>query len=116
MRPTQVLAVVCVATAWACGASVQPPNDAWAAAQADVGRAQSAGADRIPDAKLHLQLAQEDLAQAKRLIGDDNGRATTLTEVARSEAQLAQSIARSSAAEDQARQAADALQKGPAAN
>jgi hypothetical protein len=114
MRPNPVIAALCIATAWACGSSIQPPNDAWAAASADVGRAQSAGADRVPDAKLHLQLAQEDLAQAKRLIGDDNGRASTLTEVARAEAQLALSIARGAAADDQARQANDELRKGTA--
>jgi hypothetical protein len=50
-----------LATASGCGSSVPPPNDQYAAAQADVGRAQSAGAPEIPDAKLHLQLAQEDL-------------------------------------------------------
>jgi hypothetical protein len=96
----------------ACGSSVPPPNDQWAAAQADVGRAQSAGAREVPSARLHLQLAQEDLLQARRLMGDDNARARSLSVVACTEAELALSLAREAGAEDRARQAQAALQKG----
>jgi hypothetical protein len=52
-----------------------------------------------------LQLAQEDLAKAKALIGNDNLRATTLTEAARSEAQLALSLGKQADAEARAREA-----------
>jgi hypothetical protein len=90
---------VLVSGSLACGSSVPPPNDQWAAAQADVGRAQSGGAPENPDAKLHLQLAQEDLQKAKQLIGQDNQRATSLTELARTEAQLALSLAKYGAAQ-----------------
>jgi hypothetical protein len=90
---------------------VPPPNDQFAAAQADVGRAQSAGAPDIPDAKLHLQLAQEDLVRSKQLMGDDNRRALTLIEVARAEAQLALSLAKESTSRYAARKAATDLQK-----
>ena len=110
MKPTTVSAVVLISGAIACGSSVPPPNDQWAAAQADVGRAQAGGAPQSPDAKLHLQLAQEDLQKAKQLIGTDNWRATTLTQLARVEAQLAFSIAKDSAAEDSARSAATDVQ------
>ena len=58
MKPIALSAAVLFASAVACGASVPPPNDAWAAAQADVGRAQAGGAPQSPDARLHLQLAQ----------------------------------------------------------
>ncbi|HEX8790575.1 MAG TPA: DUF4398 domain-containing protein [Polyangiaceae bacterium] len=110
MKPIALSAAVLIAGAIACGSSVPPPNDAWAAAQADVGRAQAGGAPQNPDAQLHLQLAQEDLQRAKQLIGSDNERATTLTELARAEAQLALRLAKSSAAQDSANRAATALQ------
>ncbi len=63
MGPKAVWAVVLVTGAVACGESIPPPNDQWAAAQADVGRAQSGGAPENPDARLHLQLAQEVLQE-----------------------------------------------------
>ena len=89
-----------------CGASaLPPPNDESSAAEADVGRAQAGGAPAVPDAMLHLQLAQEDLQKAKLLIGKDDARANTLTSLARAEAQLAFSLARQAAAQDQARTA-----------
>jgi hypothetical protein len=94
-----------------CGSSVPPPNDEWAAAQADVGRAQAGGSPDVPDAKLHLQLAQEDLQKAKALIDEDNARATSLTALARVEAMLALSLAKASKAEGEATQAKQDLQK-----
>ncbi|MBV9946249.1 MAG: hypothetical protein JOZ69_05325, partial [Myxococcales bacterium] len=38
-----------VAPAAGCASRVPPPNDQWAAAQADVGRAQAGGAPDVPD-------------------------------------------------------------------
>lgn len=112
MKPYAVLTMgVLAGTALACGGSLPPPNDQWAAAQADVGRAQSADGASDPNARLHLQLAQEDLQQAHRLMGDDNGRATSLTELARAEAQLSFSLARAAAAQESARRAVTELQK-----
>src|SRR5262249_5226444 len=95
----------------ACGGSIPPPNDEWAAAQADVGRAEAGGAPDVPDAKLHLQLAQENLQKSKGLIDDDNIRAASLIAVARAEAQLALSLAKASQAEAQANQAKADLAK-----
>ena len=90
----------------ACGSSFPPPNDEYSAAQADVGRAESGGAPGVPDAKLHLQLAQEDLQKSKGFIDSgDNKRAADLIAVARVEAQLALSMAKQQQAEDQARKA-----------
>jgi len=68
----------------------------------------------VPDARLHLQLAEEDLQKAKALIGNDNQRATTLTEVARAEAQLALSLGKQAEADGQARQAQAELAKASA--
>jgi len=95
----------------ACGSSLPPPNDEWAAAQADVGRAEAGGAPDVPDAKLHLQLAQENLQKSKGLIDDDNERAASLIAVARAEAQLALSLAKASLSESQANQAKADLAK-----
>jgi hypothetical protein len=95
----------------ACTSSVPPPNDQWSAAQVAVGRAQAGGAPAVPDAKLHLQLAQEDLQKAKALIGNDNRRAGTLIVLASTEAQLASTLAQAAQAGDEAQQARESLQK-----
>ncbi len=105
-----VVALAGVACVAACGSSLPPPNDQWAAAQADLGRAQEAGATNVPDARLHLQLSQEDLQRAKQLIGEDNKQATNLTALASAEAQLALSLAKQVAAEDRAAKARSDLQ------
>jgi Domain of unknown function (DUF4398) len=97
-----------------CGSSVPPPNDQYAAAQADVGRAQAGGAPENPDARLHLQLAQEDLQHSKQLMGSDNAQATILSAVASTEAQLALALARENVARDQARAVEAQLQKNGA--
>jgi hypothetical protein len=110
-KPAIVAAWALLAGALGCGGSIPPPNDAFAAAQADVGRAQAGGAPEVPDAKLHLQLAQENLQRAKRLMGTDNDRATSLCGVATSEAQLAFALAREAQAEYQARSAQAKVQK-----
>src|SRR6516225_1575056 len=88
----------------ACGSSYPPPNDEWSAAQQDIGKAEAGGAPDVPDAKLHLQLAQEDLAKSKQLIDQDNKRAASLIALARVEAQLALSLAKASVAQSQAQQ------------
>lgn len=94
-----------------CTSVVPPPNDQWSAAQVEVGRAQAGGAPAVPDAKLHLQLAEEDLQKGKTLIGTDNKRAGTLILLATAEAQLASTLAQASHAGDDAQQAQDSLQK-----
>src|SRR5271155_3089230 len=91
-------ALALAAGMFACEANLPPPNNEWAAAQADVGRAQAGGAPGVPAAKLHLQLAQEDLATSKQLFERDNRRAATLVALARSEAQLALSLSKEAVA------------------
>jgi hypothetical protein len=48
MSPKTAFVVLSIFGSVACGGSVPPPNDQWAAAQADVGRAQSGGAPEYP--------------------------------------------------------------------
>jgi hypothetical protein len=95
----------------ACGGSYPPPNDQWSAAKEDVGRAAGGGAQNVPDAKLHLQLAEEDLAKSKQLIDQDNRRAASLIALARVEAQLAAALAKQQIAQDAAQKAQTELQK-----
>ncbi len=95
----------------ACGSSFPPPNDEWSAAQADLGRAEGGGATNVPDAKAHLVVAREDLTTAKQLIDQDNRRAASLIALARTEAQLALSLAKAKLAQDEADQAQKDLQK-----
>lgn len=113
MRNVMLASLILIGAAVACGSSIPPPTDQWAAAQADLGRAQSSGAANNADARLHVQLAKEDLAMAHRLMGHDNERATTLAELARAEARLASSLAAKSTAEDDANKAATEMQGGP---
>jgi multidrug resistance efflux pump len=94
-----------------CGATLPPPNTEWAEANNDVGKAEAGGAPDVPDAKLHLQLAQEDLQKSKALFNDDNRRAASLVSVARAEAQLALAMANADKAQSAARKAQDDLQK-----
>jgi hypothetical protein len=118
LKITRALSVVaCAGTALVvgCGSTLPPPNDQWAAAQADMGRAQEAGAGSVPDARLHLQLSQEDLQKAKQLIGQDNKQATNLTVLASVEAQLALSLAKQASAQDRAVKAQAELQAPAAA-
>lgn len=112
MRSKMLASLVLVAAACACGSSIPPPTDQWAAAQADLGRAESSGAANLPDARLHTELAHEDLALAHRLMGRDNERATTLTQLARTEARLASSLAAEQAAKDDATKAVAEMQGG----
>jgi hypothetical protein len=111
MAMRTAIAVLAAVMIGGCGSSLPAPSDEWAAAQADVGRAQSGGAPNVPDAKLHLQLAQEDLQKSKDLMDKDNKRATSLVALARVEAQLALSLAKAASAQDSATQAAQDLQK-----
>jgi hypothetical protein len=111
LRISMVALASLVSMAAACGGSIPPPTDEWAAAQADVGRAEAGGAPGVPDAKRHLQLANEDLQKSKQLTDQDNKRAASLVALARAEAQLALSIAKASVAQAQARQAQQDVQK-----
>jgi hypothetical protein len=95
----------------ACGSSFPIPNDQFATAQKDVGRAQEGGAQGVPDAKLHLQLAQETLQKAKELMDKDNKRAASLIARASAEAELALALAKESQAKSDAQEAQDKLAK-----
>jgi hypothetical protein len=105
---------LCAVGLAACGASLPAPNTEWAEASNDVGKAEAGGAPVVPEAKLHLELAQEDLQKSKELMNQDNRRSASLVAVARAEAQLALALANAQKAQADARKALDDLQKAKA--
>lgn len=117
LASTPLAAAVAAALVLAgCGGSVPPPNDELSAAQTDIGRAEAGGAPSVPEAKLHLQLATEDLQKAKEQVDNDNRRATSLVALARVEAQLALSLAKASQAQATAVQAQQDITKAKGGN
>lgn len=111
LLPLALLVTLAVPAAAGCGSSFPQPNDQFAAAQKDVGRAQEGGAQAVPDAKLQLQLANESLAKAKELMDKDNKRAASLIARASAHAELALALAKAQAASEGAREATEKLAK-----
>jgi hypothetical protein len=94
-------------------ASYPQPTEKHASSVGAVSGAKEAGAEKIPDAALHLRLAQEQNEKAQKLMADDeNERATYVTERARSDADLALAMAREERARKRAQQATAALSPG----
>ena len=102
MRKT-VLAGVAVVAMAAC-ASHPAPTEQVATSLAAVRGAEEAGAPAVPEAALHMKLAQEQIESAKQLMGDDNERAEALALRANQDAELAIALARESAARQRLQQ------------
>jgi hypothetical protein len=124
MKRLTCLSVTAFATvALACGASRPPPTDHLATAIAATQGAQVAGAAQVPKAALQMQLAQEQIDQARQLIkSGKNERADYMTLRAYNDAQLAVALvreqeakARLADAHQQAKQAGEASGASPAA-
>ena len=78
----------------ACGGA-PPPNDRQASSQAAIRAATEVDAQQVPQAALHLKLAQEQLDKGKALMGDgDNGRASYVLMRSQADAELALALAR----------------------
>lgn len=78
-----------------CGGSLPPPSDRLATAEAASRSARELGADKEPKAQLHLKLAEEQIAQAKKLMTDgDNKRADLILQRASSDAELSVMLAK----------------------
>lgn len=89
-----------------CGSSLPPPSDRLASAEAASRSARELGADKEPKAALHLKLAQEQIDQAKKLMGDgDNKRADLVLQRASSDAELAVMLAKENNASSEATKA-----------
>jgi len=81
-------------------ASAAVPTEKLTAAEASVRAAQEVGANSVPQAELHLKLAQEQVQLARKLSADgDNERASQVLLRAKADADLALALARDSQAE-----------------
>jgi len=90
MQPAWRLAGFAAFATLAACASYPQPVQRMADAEAAARTAQETGAASIPQAQLHLRLAQEEIAQAKQLIANgDNKRADFTLIRAKADAELA---------------------------
>jgi pyridoxal biosynthesis lyase PdxS len=96
----------------ALGCASQPvPNQQIASSLAAVRGAEEAGALEVPEAALHVKLAQEQIQQAQSLVEDDqNERAADLAVRAYQDAELAIALARENASKQRLEQFAQANQ------
>ncbi len=103
-----------VAFGWACAGAPPLPAERLAQAEAEVRAAQEIGAERAPQARLHLQQARDTIASAKEVNKEDPEAAARKLELARAQAELANALAREQLARSEAEQAhtrLDALRK-----
>ena len=86
-----------------------PPGGGRVVGAAAIRAAEEVGANRVPQAQLHLQLAKEQSEQAKKMIDNDGDREQAGLILARAEADanLALALARSSQEQQQAQVAMD---------
>lgn len=103
MRIMLILGVVFSATA--CS-RFPPPNETLANSIASVRGAEEIGAQKVPQAALQLQLAQEEITKAKALMADgENERAYYMALRAANDAELANALTREQKASEAAKQA-----------
>jgi hypothetical protein len=98
-----------------CGGA-PPPHDRQAASQAAIRTAQEMDAQQVPQAALHLKLAQEQFDKGKALMNDgDNSRATYVLMRAQADAELALALARENKTRTEAQALIDRLRaaRGP---
>lgn len=119
MRPVFLVAVVAVAVgSMACG-SYPKPEARVTSSEAAIRGATEAGAPSVPEATLHLKLAQEEREKAMAAIKDgENQKAEWLLMRSEADAELANALAREAAAKADTKktaEAVDALKKKAAA-
>jgi len=98
-------------------ASVPPPHERHAASQAAIRTAKEMNAEQVPQAALHLKLAQEQFDKGKAFMNDgDNRRATFMLMRAKADAELALALARENKTRTEAQILLDKLRAagGPA--
>ena len=93
------------------GAGAPKPEARMASSEGAIRGAEESGADQVPQATLHLKLAQEQRQQALQLIKDgDNHRAAFVLARAEADADLAVALAHELAAQVGATQAQESVQ------
>jgi hypothetical protein len=106
-----VVATVAVTIFGACG-SFPKPDARVSSSEGAIRGAQEAGAQGVPQANLHLKLAQEERDKAMALMKDgENEKAEYLFMRAEADAELANSLAREAAAKAEAAQTADQVEQ-----
>jgi hypothetical protein len=75
-------------------ATVQLPQERLTANDASIRAAEELGADGVPAARLHLQLAKDQTESARRMAEDGNDRALIVLARAQSDAELALTLAK----------------------
>ena len=99
------LSLVVVGSVSGC-ATTAVPNERLTSSEAAIRGAEEVGAPQVPQAALHLQYAQEQVAQARVLIKNgDNERASFVLMRAQSAAELALALARENATKAEAQKA-----------
>ena len=110
-----VLSVIIIGTSVvACGATFPVPTQRMADAESAERSARELGAANQPAAKLHLSLAQEQIAKAKASVSEGENRTADLLLVrAKADAELAVSLAREQTARTELQQAVSAKEGAP---
>lgn len=85
----------------ACATAPPLPAERLVQAEAEVRAAQEIGADRAPQARLHLQEARDTLASARETNKDDPDGAARKLDIARAQAELANALAREQLAKNE---------------
>ena len=106
MKTKSIFLLLAVAVA-GCG-SYPAPTAKMSSAEAAMRSATEVGAGKVPQAQLHVTLAQEQIAKAKALMSDgDNERAESLLVRAQADAELALSLAKQAIAQTDAQRVVD---------
>jgi hypothetical protein len=96
MQKLLLSALIAAPFVGACAGSIPPPTQRLAEAQSAERSAREVGADGVPEARLSLNLANEQITQAQQVMVDgDNRRADSLLIRAKADAELALVQARS---------------------
>lgn len=105
MRDQKRLFLVAAMTvAVACGSSYPAPTQPLADVQASQRGARELGANDVPQAQLHLKLAEEQASNARRLMNDgENERAATVLQRAKADADLALALTHEHRAKEEQR-------------
>ncbi len=102
---------IATASSLGCGGAAVP-QESLTAAQASVKGAEVGGAAEHPKAQLHLKLATEQIAQAKKLIEEgDNEEAARVIDRAQVDAELSLALAQQAKSQKDAKEADEQLGK-----
>ena len=111
MHRLRLFGLAAVLAAFAACASSPKPESQIASSEGAIRGASEAGAKNVPQATLHLRLAQEQRATALQLIANgENGRAKYVLERSEADAELALALAREANAKAEAGEASEKVQ------